>query len=127
MNVLMLLIKFEIVRCPELLQGEGLQALTISFFSGLLSAVSTLTMSKMNADALDEPFLMYFMTKLTANNMWVPFIHKIETRTLENCVDFTDISVKLPFITTACGVYLKVPFQFSNLTLMRLFNELDLW
>lgn len=127
MNIVNLLIYFEFIICPELLRGNGLKMLVISLLTGLLSAMTTIIMSKMNAIALDEPFLMYFMTKLTANNMWVPFIHLIENRTLDNCIDFSDISVKIPFFTLTCGIYLKVPFQFSNMTLMRLFSELDLW
>lgn len=76
---------------------------------------------------LKEPTLSYLMTKMTANNKWIPFMHKITKRQCDLNINFGDLALKLPFVTQAFGYYGKIPFEFSETTVSYLLNEMKMW
>ena len=54
------------------------------------------------------------MTQLTANNTWVPFTLKFISDQVDNCMDYSEILVALPFFTDSLGLYIKLDYQFSD-------------
>lgn len=67
------------------------------------------------------------MTKMTANNNWIPFIHKIAKRDCKININYGDLSIVVPFISHALGHQIVTQYEFSDNTLMYLLNELKLW
>ena len=67
------------------------------------------------------------MTKMTANNNWIPFIHLITKRDCKINIDYGDLSVVLPFISHVFGFRMLTLYEFSDNTLTYLLNELIIW
>ena len=76
---------------------------------------------------LQESTLSYLMTKMTANNNWIPFVHKITKRDCQLNINYGDLSVVIPFISHVFGHQTITHYEFSDKTLMYLLNELKLW
>ena len=67
------------------------------------------------------------MTKMTANNNWIPFVHMIAKRDCKVNINFGDLTIKLPLVSHMVGFQQGTPFEFSDNTLNYLLNELKLW
>ena len=67
------------------------------------------------------------MTKMTANNNWIPYIHKITRHDSALNINFGNLLVPIPFVTHSFGYYGRVEFEFSESTLNYLLNELKMW
>ena len=57
------------------------------------------------------------MTRVSANNNWIPFIHLLATNKVDNSSDYSNIFVKIPFVSEALGYYMRIDYQFSDSTL----------
>lgn len=67
------------------------------------------------------------MTKMTANNDWIPFISLITKRNCDRNINYGDIVIKIPFVTHVLGHSLPMKYEFSDSTLTYLLNELLIW
>lgn len=67
------------------------------------------------------------MTKMTANNKWIPYIHMITKHDCDLNINYGDIAVQIPFVTHVFGYYQKTPFEFSETTITYLLEELKMW
>jgi len=67
------------------------------------------------------------MTKMTANNRWIPYMHKIAARQCNVNIHFGELAVRLPFVSHAFGYHAMIQYEFSDSTLSYLLNELKLW
>jgi hypothetical protein len=67
------------------------------------------------------------MTKMTANNNWIPFIHLIAKRDCTININYGDLSIVIPFVSHALGFQMMTLYEFSDNTLSYLLNELKLW
>lgn len=67
------------------------------------------------------------MTKLTANNEWIPFITKIARREYTQNIDYGNLAIRLPLISHITGHNLLLQYEFSDSTLTYLLNELLVW
>ena len=84
-------------------------------------------MAWLEATSLKESATGYLMSKLTANNKWIPFIHFIIKRDCKMNIHFGQVDLKFPILTKALGVYTQVNFEFTDWTLNYLLDELMLW
>ena len=76
---------------------------------------------------LKESTLSYLMTKMTANNNWIPFVHLITKRDCKVNINYGDLSIVIPFMSHVFGFQMVTLFEFSDNTMMYLLNELKLW
>jgi len=67
------------------------------------------------------------MTKMTANNNWIPFIHLVAKRDVQININYGDLSIVIPFVSHALGFQMVTQYEFSDNTLSYLLNELKLW
>jgi hypothetical protein len=126
-TILQILIFNGLIDCPELIQGKSLSILTFSLFTAFLSLCNSFFDTAVNAKSLREAPLIFLMTKLTANNSWIPFIHYIASRECDFNINFSNLRINIPFLSNTLGIYKKNIFQFSDNTLKILLNELTLW
>lgn len=99
----------------------------ISLYSSLLQVGVTILTTFIESRWLKESTLTYLMTKTTANNNWIPFIHKITKRECEFNINYGDLAIDIPFVTHAMGFQMVTRYEFSDNTLNYLLNELMLW
>lgn len=125
MNVLHLLILFKVINIKELNSDGNQKTLIVGIASTFANIVNTLVHTYMFSSALEESFITYMMTQLTASNNWVPFIQKFMVNKINNCIDYSEILVALPFFSNSLGFYLKLDYQFSDQTLNVLVNEMN--
>ena len=112
----------------ELLKNKDFfDVLVVSLGSTVLKISMTLVESGLVARALQESFLLFFMTKLTANKNWMPFGHLIDNKTLASNIDYSNLLVPMPCLSHSMGYYMKVDYQFSNASLLQLLNKLKVW
>jgi hypothetical protein len=64
---------------------------------------------------------------MSANNNWIPFINLMTQRDCKRNINYSDIQIRIPFITQVLGVSLQTPYEFSDTTLTYLLNELKIW
>jgi hypothetical protein len=81
----------------------------------------------MEASSLKESATGYLMSKMTANNKWIPFMHLIVKRDCQINIHFGQVDLNVPFLTKVLGVYPTISFEFSDWTLNYLLDELILW
>jgi len=84
-------------------------------------------MAWLEATSLKESATGYLMSKLTANNKWIPFIHLVIKRDCKMNIHFGQVDLRFPILTKALGVYTQVNFEFTDWTLNYLLDELMLW
>ena len=70
-----------------------------------------------NSRSLNESYLLYLMTRMTANNKWFPFIHEFQTQVMDRNISFSDVKVHYGFLTDALGYVSWIEFQFTDTTL----------
>lgn len=126
-TALVFAIKIGWLNCTELSEGKSAITVNISLFSTLLQVVLTVFMTFMESRWLQESTLSYLMTKMTANNNWIPFIHLIAKRDCKININYGDLSIVVPFLSHAVGHQIVTKFEFSDNTLSYLLNELKLW
>lgn len=102
-TVLVFAIKINLLNCPELSSGKSSTTVNISLFSTLIQVASTVFVTYMESRWLQESTLSYLMTKMTANNNWIPFIHLIAKRNCTININYGDLSIVVPFISHALG------------------------
>ena len=116
------LILTKVVNCPELLK-ESLNGLLLSYGLTIFNLISQVITLKMNANYLKEDFLSYCLISMKAKFGWIPYIGKLEDQALtENIVDYHQIQCPIPFITPLIGIYTKISFEFSELTIRQLIS-----
>lgn len=125
-TLLIFVIKLGLLNCPEQAGGSA-QAINISLGTTLLAVLSTLTVTYIESRWLQESTLSYMMTKMTANNNWIPFIHLIAKRDCTININYGDLSIVIPFVSHALGFQMFTQYEFSDNTLSYLLNELKLW
>ena len=101
--------------------------INVSLAITLISIVQVTLTSWMEARSLQESATGYLMSKMTANNRWIPFIHFMIKRDCPMNIHFGQIDVHIPLLTKAMGKYKKVEFEFMDWTLNYLLDELILW
>ena len=101
--------------------------INISLLSTILQVGLTVMMTWIESKWLKESALSYLMTKLTANNKWIPYIHKITRRDCNFNINYGELAIQIPFFSHALGFYSKTKFEFSDVTLQYMLNELKLW
>ena len=101
-TLLIFIIKFGFLHCPEQANGSA-QAINISLATTLLAIISTLTVTYIESRWLQESTLSYLMTKMTANNNWIPFIHLIAKRDCTININYGDLFIVIPFVSHALG------------------------
>lgn len=101
-TLLIFVIKLGLLNCPEQAGGSA-QAINISLGTTLLAVLSTLTVTYIESRWLQESTLSYMMTKMTANNNWIPFIHLIAKRDCTININYGDLFIVIPFVSHALG------------------------
>lgn len=124
--MLVFAIKVGFLNCPEL-TGKSSLMINISLASTLFQVSLTVLVTKMESSWLKEHTLSYLITKMTANNNWIPFIHMIAKRDCKININFGDLSIKIPFISHVFGFQALTLYEFSDSTLNYLLNELKIW
>jgi hypothetical protein len=81
----------------------------------------------MESSWLKEKTLSYLITKMTANNNWIPFIHMIAKRDCKININYGDLSIVIPVISHVLGFQALTLYEFSDSTLNYLLNELKIW
>jgi len=104
-----------------------MSAVNISLASTLFQVAITVFMTNLESSWLQETTLSYLMTKMTANNNWIPFIHLIAKRDCQLNINYGDLSISVPLLTHVLGVQLVAPYEFTDKTLNYLLNEFKLW
>ena len=102
-TILIFAIKIRVLDCPELVTGKSSTTVNISLATTLLQVVSVVIQTYIESKWLKESTLSYLMTKTTANNHWIPFIHKMTKRDIDFNINYGDLSIPIPFITHALG------------------------
>ena len=69
---------------------------------------------------------MFLMTKMTANNDWVPFLHLIRRGDYKYNINYGDISMFIPYVSHTFGVYQEIKYEFNDMTLEKLLKEVIL-
>lgn len=126
-TTLLVSIKAGVLNCPELVGGKSSAVVNISLGSTVLQILLTLFVTSTQSKSLLESTLSYFMTKMTANNTWIPYMHLITRRKCEMNINYGSLSVRMPFLTHVLGYYGKIEFEFNETTLNYLQNELQMW
>lgn len=126
-TLLVFAIKVGFLNCPELSTGKSSMTINISLASTLLQVTMTVVVTKMESSWLKEQTLSYLITKMTANNNWIPFIHMIAKRDCKININFGDLSIKIPVISHVLGFQALTLYEFSDSTLNYLLNELKIW
>lgn len=101
--------------------------INISLASTMLQIALTVMRTYIESRWLKESTLSYLMTKMTANNNWIPFVHLIVKRDCMNNINFGDMAIVIPFISHVFGFQMITQYEFSDNTLSYLLNELTLW
>ena len=71
---------------------------------------------------------MFLMNNMTAKSKWLPYQQLMISGELNHCIDFDEIKIQYPFgFSIVTGLYQKVKFQFSDVTLKALIYELTAW
>lgn len=126
-TLLLFSMKLKFLRCHELTEGKSTATINISLVSTGLQVFLTVMMTWIESKWLKESALSYLMTKLTANNKWIPYVHKITKRDCDFNINFGELAIQIPFVSHAFGFYSKTHFEFSDVTLQYMLNELKLW
>lgn len=126
-TLLVIAIKFEVLDCKELSDGSSSLTINIALTSTLFQVFLTVMMTYIESRWLKETTLSYLMTKMTANNNWIPFVHLFAQRQCKININYGDLSIKLPFLSHVFGVQKLTQYEFSDSTLSYLLNELKLW
>lgn len=100
--LLLFSIKIGLLDCPGL-AGANATAINISLATTLISVAITVAITNIQSKWLQQSTLSYLMTKMTANNNWIPFVHLIAKRDCKLNINFGDLSIKLPFASHAVG------------------------
>ena len=87
-TLLIFIIKLQILYCHELSQGKSANAVNISLVMTMVSIVVVVINSWIESRTLKESTLGYLMTKMTANNKWIPFMHLINRRDCTTNIHF---------------------------------------
>lgn len=126
-TVLLVSIQFNVLDCSELKTGNARMAVMIALILTFVQVIVTVLTTSIESRWLQESTLSYLMTKMTANNNWIPYIHLITRRKCDININFGDLAIKIPFISHVFGFHKKVLFEFSDNSLIYLLNELKIW
>jgi hypothetical protein len=83
----------------------------------MISVLVTVIATWIESRSLKESTLVYLMTKMTANNRWIPYMHLMTKRDCDLNINFGELNYEIPFLTHAIGLQSKVLFEFSDNTL----------
>ena len=101
--MLLFAIKINILKCEELSKGKSSFTVNVSLSSTLFQVLLTVGLTYIESCWLKESTLSYLMTKMTANNNWIPFVHLITRRDCEVNINYGDLSIMIPFISHVFG------------------------
>lgn len=76
-TLLLMAIWLRLLDCDELLRGQAGKTVIASLIFSLIQVAITVLKTFIQSRWLSERTLSYLMTKMTANNNWIPFIHLI--------------------------------------------------
>ena len=122
--ILQFLILFNIIAVKELSEGGSKTMLIASIAFTLLQVIGTLVNSFIYSSGMNENYIVYLMTQMSASTNWIPYFDRIAANQLNTCIDFSEILISVPFITHAYGIYIQIDYQFSDQTLFYLLDEL---
>lgn len=125
--ILIMLIKSKWLNFSCLIKDQDEWAINLSLTFTIISIVLTVLTTYIESRSLKEQTLGYMMTKMTSNNRWIPYMHKIMRRDNDININYGWLSLELPFISHTFGYYQTIPFEFNDMTLSELLNELNLW
>lgn len=92
-TLLVFAIKFKVIDCHELAEGKSSVTVNIALASTMLQVFITVLMTYIESKWLKEPTISYLMTKMSANNRWIPYIHKITKRDCPHNIDFGNLEI----------------------------------
>ena len=89
----------------------------MTFYSTLFNILKIVFGIYNNSRSLNESYLLYLMTRMTANNKWFPFIHEFQTQVMDRNISFSDVKIHNGFLTDVLGYVSWIEFQFTDTTL----------
>jgi len=92
-TLLVFAIKLRILNCTELADGKSSFTVNLSLASTMLQVFMTVLMTWIESKWLKESLISYLMTKMSANNRWIPYIHKITRRDCPHNIDFGNLEI----------------------------------
>jgi hypothetical protein len=75
----------------------------VALASTLLQVVVTIFKTYIESRWLKETTLSFLMTKMTANNNWIPFVHLITRRDCKININYGDLAIAIPFVSHVFG------------------------
>lgn len=126
--LLLLLVRFEVLDVGELTDGQSKGALLYSLILSIFSFVSSVSRVALVANGLEEDWIVFIMSRVTANSTWLPYQLTIERQELEKCVDFSQINAPLPLnLSHATGYFQSVEFVFTDHTIKSFVSDVNSW
>jgi len=99
---------------------QNFATVIFSYASTCSNIVITLYKIYIASKFLEEDFLVFCLLTLKARFGWIPYFHKIRDQKLNKKVDYSFIDCPLPIITKKLGIYNRIEFEFSELSIQSL-------
>lgn len=126
MLLMQMLILMNIIATPEIvLQGKS--AIIISSVTAIISIIINFMQLSFQSRAFREPFSLYALTTLNAKQNWIPYLWQVEKRQIDRSVNYSELEIPIPGITSKIGRFQKMNFQFSDQNLLYFSNKLTFY
>lgn len=126
MLLMQILILMNIIPTPEIVQ-QGKSAIVISSVTAIISIIINFMQLSFQSRAFREPFSLYALTTLNAKQNWIPYLWQVEKRQIDRSVNYSELEIPIPGITSKIGSFQKMNFQFSDQNLLYFSNKLTFY